>query len=109
MKYTTLLISSIFGLLFASCSDPSDPSDPIPLAATAASIDAPIVIGNLPDGRQIKCFVRDMGSNQHNHYIYYVGDTVTTNQTVKQGKTSYNQVIVEIDGVKYVPLENNKP
>lgn len=97
MKYLLLL-----SLLMVSCDGPDDSN---PRALTAASFSNPQTIGTLPDGREVKLIVRNMG-NSENHFIYFVGDTATTNYSVPQGKSHYNQVLVEINGVKYVPVEN---
>lgn len=98
MKYLAILIS----LFLVSCESPSDPA---PISRTKASLNSPQTIGELPDGRTIKCVVRDMGS-EHNHYIYFVDGVSTINYEVPQGKSTRNQVVVEIDGVKYVPAEH---
>jgi hypothetical protein len=61
----------------------------------------------LPDGRNVKRMEVIMAGLAHNHYVYFVDNTVTVNHTVKQGKTSYSAVEIFIDGVKYVPAEKS--
>jgi hypothetical protein len=106
LKYIALLVSSV---LFLSC---DGPNDPIPRANTASSFASPETVGELADGRIVKCVVRDRGYN-HPHYIYFVenadgGKTVTTNQAVSAGKSTRNQVTVLIDGVKYTATPENE-
>ncbi len=104
MKSIIKFIILITGLTLVSCGPPRTAI--ADQAETNASIANPTVIGKLPDGREIKCIIRSMDSEyEYPHYIYYIGDVVTTNVAVPEGKTTYNQVTVEIDGVKYVPLE----
>lgn len=93
------ILSIISFLSLVSCDGPNDPA---PMAATKSSFENPEKVGTLQDGREVFCAKRDMESNSHPRYIYFVGNTITANHTVPQGKTSYNQVTVLIDGVEYV-------
>jgi ABC-type thiamine transport system substrate-binding protein len=89
-------------IICVSCQE--SPDNPTALALTKQSFDNPQEVGTLPDGRVVKVVCRDMGTHA-THYIYFVDGVTTINRNVPQGKTSYNQVVVEIDGVKYVPVE----
>lgn len=101
MKYILILLTAAF---LVGCQEANDPT---PLANTKAWFDRPETVGTLPDGIIVKYIVRDMGSTA-SHYIYFVDGTTTTNIRIPQGKTSYQQIVVEIDGVKYLPLEETK-
>jgi hypothetical protein len=57
------------------------------------------LIGTLSDGREVRRYEIYI-LHQANHWIYVVGDTVTVNKTVRQGKVNSNRVEVFIDGVK---------
>lgn len=104
MKYLLLLVP----ILMVSC-NPTGPDDAAPRAITESWFKNPQYVGTLPDGRVVNYVIRDMGSG-YDHYIYFVDGSMTLNTREKVGKTTYQRVIVEIDGVKYVPVEdpNNK-
>lgn len=65
-------------------------------------------VGTLPDGRKIVRYQLEMGSNLHNHWIYVTDGSITLNRTEPNGKTSSNHVDVIIDGVKYLPVVEEK-
>jgi len=57
------------------------------------------VVGTLSDGRELRRY-EIYNQHERNHWVYVVGDTVTVNKTVRQGKTTSNRVEVFIDGIK---------
>lgn len=65
-------------------------------------------VGTLPDGRKIVRYQLEMGDNLHNHWIYVTDGSITINRTESHGKTSSNHVDVIIDGVKYLPVVEEK-
>lgn len=87
MKYITLL----FCLLTPSCTD--SPQE------IQSKIDSPERIGKLEDGREVFMFTRIRSGITH--YIYFVENTFSSNYAV--GKS--HEVVVYIDGVKYVKAE----
>jgi hypothetical protein len=56
-------------------------------------------VGTLSDGRELRRY-EIYNEGRHNHWVYVVGDAVTVNKTVRQGKVTSNRVEVFIDGVK---------
>lgn len=78
MKNTLLTIAA--ALCLSACSNESSPDS---LKATKQSFSSPQKIGTLPDGREVKLVIREMGDNLHDHYIYFVDSSVTINTTVK--------------------------
>lgn len=107
MKLPKYLSGVCLALFLASCGDSPEEAS----AKTSAGMKAPIDIGTLPDGRHVKSIVVYRPGSQHNHYVYFVETetaekaTVTTNYNEAQGKTTINRVVVEIDGVNYVPAK----
>ena len=103
MKKILLLIVSVTGL--TCCEGPFDEE---PQKQTEQNFANPQKVGTLPDGRVVNVVRRVMGSGVHDHYIYFVGETITTNTTIPTGKTSYNQTTVLINGVEYVKKDSIK-
>lgn len=57
-------------------------------AINSESLSAPIKVGNLPDGREVRRVKLAIENSEHSHYIYYIDRAdVTTNQSVQNGKT----------------------
>lgn len=54
-------------------------------------------IGTLPDGRKVNRYEIEMGSGVPNHWLYVTDGSITVNRTVRQGKTSVNQVDIIIE------------
>lgn len=59
---------------------------------TKASMNSPIKVGNLPDGREVRRFIIS-NAGRHDHVVYYIDHAdVTLNQTISEGKTTRNVV-----------------
>lgn len=71
------------------------------LKDTSNSFENPQLVGTLPDGRNVKVVIREMGTLMHNHYIYFVDNVTTVNETVKTGKNTYHTVRA------FIPAEND--
>jgi hypothetical protein len=100
MKLLSLLL---IPFLLVGCSDEYDAEQK---AATKASMESPENIGVLPNGKTLKRIKIDRG-DKHDHFVYFVDETVTINYAVPQGKTTANQVTVLIDGIEYSATPKN--
>lgn len=110
MKKTLLLLIGAC-LCVCSCDTPEEAAGR--KAQTSESFLHPEEVGVLPDGRIVKCVVRY--NRNTNHYIYFVdnpdpksGTAVSNNYSRLVGKTTVHDVTVEIDGVKYAPVEKSE-
>lgn len=59
-------------------------------------------VGELPDGRKVYRWKIEMGSSYNDHWLYSVGESITINKDVRQGKTTANEVEIIINGQKYI-------
>lgn len=100
-----IILLCLTALMLSSCSDENSPESP---RETEMSFGRPTKVGVLPDGRTVSVVIRERGNN-HDHYIYFVDNTISVNTNVQQGKTTRNQATVLIDGIKYVPATPEKP
>lgn len=106
---TKSLLALLLAFALTSCSTPEEAQ-----ATTEFNMKNPDTVGTLPDGRVVKHFVRERSNTSHDHHIYFIenpdgkSNTISTNYSVSEGKTTRNETVVLIDGVKYVPLEKHE-
>ena len=95
MKSVKILLIASLALL-AAC-DPTPAEWEAANDATERNARSPELVMTLPDGRPVHR-IRIVIPQQHDHFIYVVdgGSSTSLNQTVPNGKTTYQQVNVTI-------------
>ena len=88
MKYLLLMLLVVLG-----CTQPNNPNVEKLNRDTLAG--PGYQVGTLPNGKPITRYRIDNGY-YHPHYIYIIGKSITTNQTVSQGKTTRSETISAI-------------
>lgn len=98
MKIILILISLAF-LTSCSTEDSSEVTK-----ENEKNFNNPKEIGTFPDGKKLFRVEYEMGASRHNHFIYYISDgsVITLNKTTQQGKTSFNQTTIIINGEEYI-------
>ncbi len=73
---------------------------------TESSLAKPEIIGKTPDGQTVyRAHITNVPYGYHDHWVYWIGQTVTVNHEETAGKTTTNQVEVTINGKSMTMLE----
>jgi len=68
------------------------------------NVNYPIFVADTPKGKLFQITIERGGGRHADRIYYFENDTnITINSTVPSGKSTYNQAVMVINGIEYVP------